>query len=151
VGIKNEILYCVGNCTLGVRDTLSNSALALLKQALDQGAMSILAEALCYKAHKMDNDGLKITLDSIRRYFKFFKQAEKVKHPQFGEVYAQMVLEFETHGGIDALEECQFHCDHTVYKMSQKILLKYFEPDSEGHPIIKFLNSVECSERIEST
>lgn len=29
--IKNEILYCIGNCTLGVRDTLSANALSLLK------------------------------------------------------------------------------------------------------------------------
>ena len=31
VVIKNEILYCIGNCTLGVRDSLLNNALGLLK------------------------------------------------------------------------------------------------------------------------
>jgi hypothetical protein len=106
VGIKNEILYCIGNCTLGVRDTLCDSALGLLKQALDQGALVILVEALGYKNHKMNADGLKIALDSLKRYFKFFKQAEMVKHHAFGLVYEQMNLEFETLGGIDALEEC---------------------------------------------
>ena len=61
-----------------------------------------------------------------------------------------MILEFETLGGIDALEECQVHSDHTVYKMAQRILLKYFEPDSDGDPIVRFLNSVEYSERVET-
>jgi hypothetical protein len=143
VGIKNEIIYCIGNCTLGVRDSLSDSALAILKQALDQGALTILAEALAFKCHKMDADGLKITLDSLKRYFKFFKQAEKINHHQFGSVFQKLVMEFESLGGLDALEECQFHCDHMVFKMSQKILLKYFEPDSDGQPLLRLLNSVE--------
>lgn len=75
VDIKNEILYCVGNCTLGIRDSLCDSAYGMLKQAIDQGALIILAEALSFKTHKMNTSGLHITLDSLKRYFKFFKQA----------------------------------------------------------------------------
>ena len=66
----------------------------------------ILVEALGYKSHKMDVDGIKIAIDSLNRYFRFFKKAEKVKHHHFGSVFEQIIVEFETLGGIDALEEC---------------------------------------------
>jgi hypothetical protein len=89
--------------------------------------------------------GLKISLDSLKRYFRFFKQAEKVKNQDYWQIYGQMMMEFENLGGIDFLEQCQYHSDHEVYKMAQKLLLKYFEPDSEGEPLIKFLNSIDYS------
>ena len=45
-----------------------------------------------------------------------------------------MIDKFEVEG-LDALENCQYHSDPQVYKMSQKILTKFFEIDSENEPI----------------
>lgn len=142
IRIKNEILYCVGNCTLGIKDALLYHGLKLLKMALDQGALSILCSALHYKSIPTESDSLKVALDSLGFYFKFFRKAKSSKQQEvlesFGAIFDQMISKFEDEG-LDALESCQYHSDPQVYRMSQKILLKNFELDSDNEPIIQLI------------
>ena len=35
LAIKNEIIYCIGNCVLGIQDTMVVYGLELLKMAID--------------------------------------------------------------------------------------------------------------------
>ena len=43
-----------------------------------------------------------------------------------------MLLNFETNlNGINILENCQLHHDSEIFKKTQKILIKYFQVDSE--------------------
>lgn len=135
LAIKNEIIYCIGNCVLGIQDTIFGHGLELLKMAIDQGAIEILTQALDYKTHKTDTLGIKVALDGLSRYFKAFKKAEKSQaleiYNEFHGYFNELTYSFEvSHNGLDILESCQYHQDHLVYKMSQKILVKYFEPDT---------------------
>jgi len=75
--VKNEIIYCVGNCILSIQDTLLINGLHLLRQVIDQGAIKVLTQALDFTAANTQNLGLKVALDGLLGFFKVFKKAQK--------------------------------------------------------------------------
>ena len=55
----------------------------------------------------------------------------------YGKDLAIILEDFEVNlRGIDILEQCQYHFDDQVFRMAKKILLRYFEPESEDDPLI---------------
>ena len=119
---KIEVIFCVGNCTTAVSDALYMHGLELLIEAVSQGAIKILVEALSYEFAKTCSFGLKIALDSIAKYFGFYKHTLKLNSTDaevYGNAFQQLKDEFEFKlGGLDVLERCQFHEDKQVYRMS---------------------------------
>jgi hypothetical protein len=131
--IKNEIVYCVGNCVLGINDALYAHSIELLSEAIKQGAIKILVEAIDFNFAFTDSLGIKVALEGLHRYFKHFKSAKHssgLETSSFAGLHDQLKEEFEFQlNALDALERCQYHYDKGVFKMSQKLLLKHFEPE----------------------
>ena len=73
--IKNEILYCIGNCVLGIQDAVEFDGLCQLKMAIDQGAIQIMIQALDYHTYKTPTTGIKVALDGLTSYLRHFKSA----------------------------------------------------------------------------
>ena len=71
--MKTEVIYCMANCVIGVRDTLIGNGAMLLQEALKQGALLVLSQAL--NNFSTSTLGLNIALEGLYRYFKFFKSA----------------------------------------------------------------------------
>lgn len=63
----------------------------------------------------------------------------------YGTDLAIILDDFEVNlRGIDILEQCQYHYDEEVFKMAKKILLRFFEPESDDDPLVQYLESLEC-------
>lgn len=67
--------------------------------------------------------GMKVALDGLNRYFKVFRKANKSVDPEiydgFHNYFDELTYMFEIeYNGLDALENCQYHPDHHVYKMA---------------------------------
>ena len=66
--MKTEVIYCMTNCVIGVRDTLIGNGAMLLQEALKQGALLVLSQAL--NNFSTSTLGLNIALEGLYRYFK---------------------------------------------------------------------------------
>lgn len=86
-----------------------------------------------------NNQCIKSALESILAIFSLFKkahceqgQARTESQKEHGASYVALLLDFETRlAGIDALEQCQYHHDQSVYRKAVKIIKKHFKEDSE--------------------
>ena len=71
--MKIEILFCIGNFTLGIKDCLFIEGLHILKDCVEQGALHIITKAIDFKQTLTDKQGLRVALNSLHQYFKIFK------------------------------------------------------------------------------
>lgn len=90
---------------------------------------------------------LRAALESLSRYFRAFKRAEKPESlaafQEHGDVLDEILTVFEGElGGLDHLERCQYHPENSIYRLSKKILLKYFEREEETDQLILYLDSL---------
>lgn len=115
--LKIEIVMCIGNMTVGVKDALLVTALALLTELMHQGGLDVLTAAL----NPQYNNGqcVKSALESLQAVFGLFKKArcepnmaKTEAQKEHGASYMALLLDFESRlGGVDALERCQYHHD----------------------------------------
>lgn len=118
---------------LAIQDALLPDGLSLLRQAVDQGAISLLTSALDYQSTATNALGLKVALEGLRRYLKVFQKVQRPCTPKdikdnFGADLGVILDKFEqSYGGVEKLEKCQYHFDDEVYRMAQKIILRFFE------------------------
>ena len=120
--VKDELIYCAANCVLVVHNSnvLSTYSHDLMKQAVLQGSLRIIIQGLDFKSAQTQDLGIKVALTGLFQYFKHFKPTHSFtwfKEHQFEDEL----------NGLDILENCQYHKSKSVYKLSHKILTKFFE------------------------
>ena len=107
---KIEVIFCIGNCTTSVLDTVYLHGLELLMEAVNQGALKILVEALGFELARTCSFGLTVALDSLHRYFSCYKETlmlESLEAELYVPVFHKLMDEFEfSLQGLDAVERC---------------------------------------------
>lgn len=72
---------------MSIKDTLQFDGLNMLRQVLQKGGLFILTNLLNFQAVKTSTGSLNVTLESLNRFFKLFKKAEKSKSLEVFEVH----------------------------------------------------------------
>lgn len=91
---------CIGNMTVGVKDALLVTALALLTELMHQGGLDVLTAAL--NAQYNNGQCIKSSLESVHAIFGLFKKAhcelgaaKTESQKEHGASYMALLLDFE--------------------------------------------------------
>lgn len=129
--LRQEIVYCFGNSTIGVKDTVRPTQRDLVGAMLRQGGLRTLTAVV---QEGGDAPCLRSALEGLAACFMLFKYVND---------YEPLLIEFEKLGGVDALERCQYHPCEKVYWKAVRIIQSHFKEDSEeAEPAIRLITDI---------